>query len=289
MQKMQRIVLIGVGLIGGSFVLDLKRNGLVEHVHGIDTNAENLQRAIERKVIDSASTEIDQNIQLADLIIIATPVGIIRTICDQIKPFLNQKTIVMDVGSTKQLTLTAFQEALPLHLPNCVATHPIAGSDRSGATAAQFSLFNNKKLILCAHPQQNQSSYDTVKNLWQIIGADIYELSALEHDQIFATVSHLPHLLAYAYINQVADLPNAQTCFNFAASGFQDFTRIAASHPAIWTDVSLANQDTLLQLLNQHKSQLNYLINLLENKDKQGLYDYYESAQVIRENWQKHN
>ncbi len=287
MSKPLHIALIGVGLIGGSFVLDLKRHHLVSHIHGIDTDAQNLQRALERRVIDSSCTQIDEQLGLADLIIIATPVGIIEHICQQISPFIRHDAIVMDVGSTKQVTIQAFRNALPKHLPFCVAAHPIAGSDRSGATAAQFSLFANKKLVLCAHEQQNQQAYTTVKSLWEIVGAHIHELSAQEHDAIFATVSHLPHLLAYAYINQVANRDNAQTCFHFAASGFQDFTRIAASHPAIWTDVSLANQETLLQLLEEQQDQLKQLIHLLSNKDKQGLFDYYAAAQKVRENWHK--
>ncbi len=281
------IVLIGVGLIGGSFVLDLKRQNVCSHVHGIDLDAENLKRAIERKVIDSSSTEIDAAVTQADLIVIATPVGTIKGICQRLIPFLKANTIIMDVGSTKQVTLESFQAALPHHLPYCVAAHPIAGSDRSGATAAQFSLFANKKLILCANPVQNDQAYQTIKQLWQSVGASIHELSAQEHDEIFATVSHLPHLLAYAYINQVASASNSKACLDFAATGFQDFTRIAASHPAIWTDVSLANQTTLLKLLQEQQEQLQHLIHLLKTQDKQGLYDYYQQAQVIRENWHK--
>ena len=152
---LNQITLIGVGLIGGSFVLDLKRLGLVRHVTGIDVNESNLERALERKVIDSAAVGIRaEHIAAADLVLIATPVSTLGDICRTIAPFLRPDTVVSDVGSTKQSALAAFAEHLPQHLPQCVAAHPIAGSDRSGALAAQFGLYQDKKLILCPHETQ---------------------------------------------------------------------------------------------------------------------------------------
>ena len=284
---LKQITLIGVGLIGGSFVLDLKRQGLVEKVVGIDLDADNLARALERKVIDEAFEEINtQSVGGADWVLIATPVATLPHICRQLAPLLSAPTIVSDVGSTKQSALAAFAEHLGAHLPRCVAAHPIAGSDRHGALAAQFGLYQDKKLIICPHAQQDAGALETVETLWQAVGARTYGMSAATHDAIFAAVSHMPHMLAYAYVHQIAEHPDGQTYLDFAASGFRDFTRIASSHPAIWTDICIANKDSLLYLLAGQQQALAYLQNLLQSNDADALYRYFEEAQHTRDDWQ---
>ena len=284
---LKQITLIGVGLIGGSFVLDLKRQGLVEKVVGIDLDADNLARALERKVIDEAFEEINtQSVGGADWVLIATPVATLPHICRQLAPLLSAPTIVSDVGSTKQSALAAFAEHLGAHLPRCVAAHPIAGSDRHGALAAQFGLYQDKKLIICPHAQQDAGALETVETLWQAVGARTYRMSAATHDAIFAAVSHMPHMLAYAYVHQIAEHPDGQTYLDFAASGFRDFTRIASSHPAIWTDICIANKDSLLYLLAGQQQALAYLQNLLQSNDADALYRYFEEAQHTRDDWQ---
>ena len=284
---LKQITLIGVGLIGGSFVLDLKRQGLVEKVVGIDLDADNLARALERKVIDEAFEEINtQSVGGADWVLIATPVATLPHICRQLAPLLSAPTIVSDVGSTKQSALAAFAEHLGAHLPRCVAAHPIAGSDRHGALAAQFGLYQDKKLIICPHAQQDAGALETVETLWQAVGARTYRMSAATHDAIFAAVSHMPHMLAYAYVHQIAEHPDGQTYLDFAASGFRDFTRIASSHPAIWTDICMANKDSLLDLLAGQQQALAYLQNLLQSNDADALYRYFEEAQHTRDDWQ---
>ena len=285
---LRQITLIGVGLIGGSFVLDLKRKGLVAQVVGIDVSADNLARALERKVIDAAFAGIHRDsIANADLVLIATPVATLPAICAQIAPLFGEHTIVSDVGSTKQSALQAFAEHLPQHLPHCVASHPIAGSDRHGALAAQFGLYEGKKLILCPHPAQNETSLHTVESLWQAVGANTFRMAAAEHDAIFAAVSHLPHLLAYAYVHQIATHPDGTLYLDFAASGFRDFTRIASSHPTIWTDITLANRDSLLALLAGHQQQLAQLQSALQDNDAEALYRYFTEAKTTRDDWQK--
>ena len=284
---LKQITLIGVGLIGGSFVLDLKRQGLVEKVVGIDLDADNLARALERKVIDEAFEEINtQSVGGADWVLIATPVATLPHICRQLAPLLSAPTIVSDVGSTKQSALAAFAEHLGAHLPRCVAAHPIAGSDRHGALAAQFGLYQDKKLIICPHAQQDAGALETVETIWQAVGAHTYRMSAATHDAIFAAVSHMPHMLAYAYVHQIAEHPDGQTYLDFAASGFRDFTRIASSHPAIWTDICMANKDSLLDLLAGQQQALAYLQNLLQSNDADALYRYFEEAQHTRDDWQ---
>ena len=283
---LNQITLIGVGLIGGSFVLDLKRLGLVRHVTGIDVNESNLERALERKVIDSAAVGIRaEHIAATDLVLIATPVSTLGNICRTIAPFLQPDTVVSDVGSTKQSVLAAFTRHLPQHLPQCVAAHPIAGSDRSGALAAQFGLYQDKKLILCPHETQNPEAEALVGRLWQAVGAQIFRMSAQEHDAVFAAVSHLPHILAFAYVHQILDHADGATYLDFAATGFRDFTRIASSHPAIWTDICFANRDSLLKLLEGQQRQLEKIASLLRNSDSDGLYRYFAEAKQTRDDW----
>lgn len=282
----QQITLIGVGLIGGSLVLDLKRQGLVRQVVGIDLDADNLERALERKVIDIAYTHIQHDsIAQADIVLIATPVATLPTICQAIAPFLRPDTIVSDVGSTKQSALSAFRQHLPEHLAHCVAAHPIAGSDRHGALAAQFGLYQDKKLIICPHEQQNEHAFHTIKQLWQAVGAQIYIMPAIEHDAIYAAVSHMPHVLAFSYVHQIKDHADGQTYLNFAASGFRDFTRIASSHPAIWTDICLANRAGLLDLIQGQRQQLDQIETLLNTGDSDGLYRYFAEAKQTRDDW----
>ena len=283
---LNQITLIGVGLIGGSFVLDLKRHRLVRTVIGIDTRPANLERALERRVIDRASSQITPAaIQNSNLVLIATPVASLPVICQALAPLLSPHTIISDVGSTKQSALAAFAQHLPQHYPRCVASHPIAGSDRSGALAAQFGLYQNKKLILCPHAQQDTGSLKTIAALWQSIGAQVHQMSAAEHDQIFAAVSHFPHLLAFAYVHQMLEHPQGAHYLNFAGSGFRDFTRIAASSPEMWRDIALANRDSLLQLISEQKHQLEKLERSLKNRNAQELHDYFQAAQQLREEW----
>lgn len=281
-----RITLIGVGLIGGSFVLDLKRHKLAAHIVGIDTDRANLDRALERHVIDTADTQIRPEYAAeSDLVLIATPVAALGTICARLAPHIGAQTIISDVGSTKQSALAAFRLHLPQHFAQCVAAHPIAGSDRSGATAARFDLFRNKKLIVCPHAEQDSGSLKTVEYLWQAVGAHTYRMEAAEHDAVFAAVSHFPHLLAFAYVHQMLDHPNGEQYLHFAGSGFRDFTRIAASNPHMWKDIMLENRQAMLALIEDQKRQLDYLSDCLNRQDAAVLAAYFGEARDVREAW----
>ena len=285
-EPIRQLTLIGVGLIGGSFALDLKRLGLVRHVAGVDTDAANLERALERRVIDSASCDISAaNVGEAELVLIATPVAALAAVCRAAAPLLRADAIVSDVGSTKQSALAAFAEHLPQHLPRCVAAHPIAGSDRHGALAAQFGLYRNKKLVICPHEGQQPAAAGRIAALWQAVGAQVHRMDAAEHDAVFAAVSHLPHLLAFAYVGQIREHPDVQTFLDFAASGFRDFTRIASSHPAVWRDIALANRGFLQQLAAAQRAQLERLETMLQNRDADGLYRYFAAAKQTRDEW----
>lgn len=283
---LQQITLIGVGLIGGSFVLDLKRHKLVNRVVGVDLDAENLNRALERRVIDVAFDKIcAEAVAQSDLVLIATPVATLPKICATLANWLPENAIVSDVGSTKRSAIDAFRQHLPRHFARCVAAHPIAGSDRSGALAAQFGLYQNKKLILCPHETQDSGCLNAVQQLWQAVGANTHMMSADEHDEIFAAVSHFPHLLAFSYVHQMLDNPNGARYLDFAGSGFRDFTRIAASNPQMWADIMLANKQSLLDLIAAQQTQLAYLSGCLNDENKSALRDYFQAAKTVREEW----
>lgn len=288
MNILSKLVLIGVGLIGGSFALDLKRTRQVDKVVGIDLDDNNLIGAQERHVIDEAFNHIHQDaLSGADLVMIATPVNTLPEICRQLAPLLDKNTIITDVGSTKQSALLAFEQYLPQHFPYCVATHPIAGSERSGALAAQFGLYEHKKLILCPHPHQDSGSLKRVQQLWQNIGANTFLLDARKHDEIFAAVSHFPHLLAFSYMNQLLDCLESATLLSFAGSGFRDFTRIAASSASMWKDIILVNKDSLLNLIDAQQNQLNKIKKMLENQDDKAILAYLEHAKKARQSWEE--
>lgn len=284
MPILNHIALIGVGLIGGSFVLDLKRQGLVRTVTGIDTDRDNLQRALERGVIDRASVAIDKNsIGGADLVLIATPVATVPAILTALRPVLPEYTWISDVGSTKISVIEAFRRCLPDSIHRCIAAHPIAGSDKSGADAAQYGLFQNRKLIITPHGGEDSDGIALIENLWCAVGAEIYTMDAQKHDAVFAAVSHMPHLAAFAYVHQLFEHPDGKAYLKFAATGFEDFTRIASGHPAVWADICLANRDNLLELVRGLGRQLDTLETILLNRDRPSLYRYFEEAKATRD------
>ncbi|EFH23826.1 prephenate dehydrogenase [Neisseria polysaccharea] len=284
MPILNHIALIGVGLIGGSFVLDLKRQGLVRTVTGIDTDRDNLERALERGVIDRASAVINaDSIGGADLVLIATPVASVPAVLTALRPVLPEHTWISDVGSTKISVIEAFRRCLPDRLHRCIAAHPIAGSDKSGADAAQYGLFQNRKLIITPHGGEDSDGIALVENLWRAVGAEIYTMDAQKHDAVFAAVSHMPHLAAFAYVHQLFDHPDGKAYLKFAATGFEDFTRIASGHPAVWADICLANRDNLLELVRGLGRQLDTLETILLNRDRPSLYRYFEEAKATRD------
>ncbi|QZA79072.1 prephenate dehydrogenase/arogenate dehydrogenase family protein [Deefgea tanakiae] len=287
MQSIERLVLLGTGLISGSFALALKRARLVKRVVGVGRNIENLERALELGVVDEVSTDAAQAVRGADLVLLGTPVGQMGRLMQQIAPNLPVDCVVTDGGSTKQDVCALFRENLPRHLAMCVPGHPIAGSDLSGASAAQFGLYEGRRVVLTPLPENDLLVVEWVRQLWVSCGATVYEMSAEQHDGIFSAVSHAPHLLSFAYMNSVLDRYNAEQCLDFAASGFRDFTRIAGSHPDMWRDIALANRDSVLGDLKANVAQLNHLIQLLESGRGDELTGFIQRASRARIEWGK--
>lgn len=288
MALLRRMVVVGVGLIGGSLALDVKRLGLADCVAGVDTYAANLRQALDLGVVDEGFASLGQAISAdTDWVLLAAPVGAVERICSELSPLLPAGCVVSDVGSTKQSALAAFARYLPDAWPRCVAAHPIAGTERSGAAAAQVGLFTGKRLIICPHDRQDTAALARVAALWQAVGARVEHMDAAAHDAAFAVVSHLPQLLAYAYMRQVAHAPEAEAWLRLAGSGFRDFSRLAASEPAMWADIALANRENLLALLDGQQRQLARLRECLAQEDGAGLREMFTEASTARQAWEK--
>lgn len=284
---MKKLVIFGVGLIGGSVALALKKHAGAPFIVGIGRSAESLGKAKTLGVIDALETNIHAACSDADMILIAAPVAQTSAILQSIKPHLETKTIITDAGSTKSDVLAAAREALGEQFNQFVGGHPIAGAEKSGVNAAQADLFLGKNVVLTPALETNQDAVSRVMQLWRDCGAKVSEMPAETHDSIFAAVSHLPHLLAFALVNEIANRPNAAQLFSFAASGFRDFTRIAGSHPEMWRDIALANKTALLGEISAYEQQLSILKQLLVNEDGKGLEALFQTASTARNNWAK--
>jgi prephenate dehydrogenase len=282
---LKKIVIFGVGLIGGSVALALKKAGSTAQIVGVGRSSQSLQTALDLGVIDTASSDIAAAVKDADILLIAAPVAQTTTILSAIKPHLTASTVITDAGSTKGDVLQCAQEILGAQFNQFVGGHPIAGAEKSGVTAAMADLYTNKNVVLTPAAATNPQAIQRVKTLWLTCGANVSEMSAATHDGIFAAVSHLPHLLAFALVDDIAARPNAEQLFGFAASGFRDFTRIAGSHPEMWRDISLANRTALLNELHAYQAELARLHELLEREDGNGLQALFERASIARNNW----
>ena len=274
-----------MGLIGGSVALALKKANFSTHIVGVGRTQASLNEALKLGVIDSIEFNIDAALESAELVLIAAPVAQTARILQSIKPHLKNQTIISDAGSTKGDVLACAREILGEQFSQFVGGHPIAGAEKSGISAANPDLFIGKNVVLTPNAETNRDAVAGVAKLWKKCGANVTEMSAENHDNIFAAVSHLPHLLAFALVDDIASRSNAAQLFSFAASGFRDFTRIAGSHPEMWRDISLANRTALLGEISAFESELSQLKQLLENGDGAGLQALFERASVARNNW----
>ena len=284
---MKKIVIFGVGLIGGSLALALKLKYPNLVIVGVGRNSYNLQDALNLGVIDTAETDIEQAVKNADMVVIATPVAQTPTILSAILPHLEPQTVITDVGSTKSDVVAYAKAILDKKSLQFVAGHPIAGAEKSGVTAAKTDLFIGKNIVLTPSENASQDAVQKVRAMWLATGANVSEMTAAQHDSIFAAVSHLPHLLAFALVDELASRNNAQQLFDFAASGFRDFSRIAGSSPEMWRDVAIANREALLLELEAYQTKLSSLQEKLKNQDATGLQAMFDRASKARNNWAK--
>jgi prephenate dehydrogenase len=280
-----KVVVFGVGLIGGSFALGLKAAGQVEEVVGFGRSIATLTQALDLGIIDRVGVNVGQDVADADLVLIATPVGQMPDVMARIAPYLGAQTLVTDGGSTKEDVVAAARAHFGDKAGQFVPAHPIAGAENSGAAAARADLYREKKVVLTPLPENSVLNVARVRSAWEWCGAQVHELSASEHDRVFAAVSHLPHLLSFALVHDLVVRENSELFFRFAASGFRDFTRIAASHPEMWRDICLANRVALLEELDRYRAQLDDLHDALQRGDGVALEQTFDVARKARRSW----
>ena len=289
-----KLVVIGVGLIGGSFALALRKAGVVRHITGVGRSRENMRRALALGEIDEISSDVESALKDAELVFLAVPVGQTGEIMAQISAYLAPSTIVTDAGSTKQDVVAAARSHLVPHLKNFVPGHPVAGAEKSGAGAANADLFRGKNVVLTPLEETSREAAQKVTELWEACGARVSQMSADRHDEILAAVSHLPHVLAFALMNHVAsargdasDTGRDNDLLRFAGSGFRDFTRIAGSSPEMWRDICLGNREALLNQIDAYQKELTGLREILAHGDGDALVKLFANARSARERWLK--
>jgi prephenate dehydrogenase len=285
--KIGKLVVIGVGLVGGSFSLALKKARAVRHVVGVGRSRKNLATARRLRIIDEASTDAARAVRDADLVLLAVPVGQMAQIMAHIAPHLPAHAIVTDGGSTKQDVVACARRFLGGHFARFVPAHPIAGTEKSGATAAFAGLYRGRSVIITPQPGTAAPALRLVRAAWQHCGARIVQLDAREHDSIFAAVSHLPHVLAFTLVNALARRPNARALFGFAGGGLRDTVRIAGSSPEMWRDICIANREPLLAALDEYEKELEGVRSAIESGDGASLERLFERARAARAKWLK--
>jgi prephenate dehydrogenase len=281
----EKLALVGVGLIGGSFALALKQAGAVREVIGVARNPDTLAAARARGLIDRAADWAD--VGQADCILVAVPVGETAAVLGKLAPHLKAGAVITDAGSTKANVVAAARSALGARFADFVPGHPIAGSELSGPNAARADLYQGKKVVLTPDAATRPDALALVRALWAATGAQVEALDAAQHDRVFAAVSHLPHLAAYALVDDLAQRADGDLFFRFAASGFRDFTRIAGSSPEMWRDIALANRDALTSELDVYVAALQVLRDAVEQGDADALLTIFSRARAAREHWMK--
>ncbi len=279
----QRLAIVGVGLIGGSLARALRDAGHVREIVGCGRSLANLQRAVDLGVVDRIETSLNKAVSGADMVVLATPVGTMPEILAAISPYLDKDAIVTDVGSVKGAVVAAARTLLGTKLGSFVPGHPIAGTERSGVEASLADLYAGRRVVLTPLPENLPESVARVRAMWQAAGADVVEMGVEHHDEVLAATSHLPHLLAYALVDLLAQLEDRREVFAFAAGGFRDFTRIASSDPVMWRDISLANRAAVTHMLKAYRDELDRLMAAVEGGNREALLDLFTRAKAARD------
>ena len=278
-----KITIIGVGLIGGSLAKAIKENGLAKVVFGFGRNSDRLKMAQKTNVIDQYSTTLEEAINESDIVVIATPVGSFKEILSEIKPFLTGKIIITDVGSTKTNIVSMVNQTLGEHSNCFIPAHPIAGKEKSGFEASEPNLFINKKVIITPLEANSSDSIKLVQKMWENIGADVDFMSPESHDELLGMTSHLPHMLAFSLVNYlISKNPSASI---YAAGGFKDFSRIASGDNVMWRDICIQNKDQIISHIKGYQKTLDSLVEAIENENRDKLDLLFTNAKKTRDSW----
>lgn len=278
-----KLAIIGVGLIGGSLARALRRARACDQIIGFGRNRDHLKKAVELGVIDDFSTQLERVVKDADVIVLATPLKTTESLLREMRPLLKENVVLTDVGSAKTCVIEDAENALGELMPRFVPGHPIAGTEKSGVEASFAGLFEDHRVILTPLPGTAVDALQQVTAMWECVGAEVTHLDAEHHDQILAATSHLPHLLAYALVDCLAGMRDRDEIFEFAAGGFADFTRIASSHPEMWHDICFSNRQQLLAVFDHFNSRLQMIRQAIEQGDSETLLAIFTRAKQSRD------
>ena len=283
--RFERLALIGCGLMGGSFALAARQAGLVRTIVGFSASEKTRQRARELRIIDQACASVAEAVNGADLVLLAVPVGAMASSFAAMAPALSAQALLMDVGSTKSDVIAAAQTHLGDKLACFVPAHPIAGKEVAGIEHADARLYQDRRTILTPLSSNSMRHTKQAHDIWSAMGSHVSTMTAADHDQTFAAVSHLPHLLAFAAVHALTTHPQGADYLDMAGPGFRDFSRIAASDPAVWRDILSANRTEVLAQLAHFQSSLALFEAAMQQGDTTGLQQLIEQASDERSGW----
>lgn len=281
--EFKRVAIIGVGLIGGSLAQALRAKSITADIIGCGRNTEHLELARELGVVDTFTINPADAADGADLIVVAVPVGAMTAVMRAIMPRLSAHTIITDAGSTKCSVIAAARDGLGDAISQFVPGHPVAGTEQSGVAAAFPELFENRRVILTPTAQTDVQATRKVRRMWEAVGAQVSEMAAEHHDEVLGATSHLPHLLAFTLVDNLARMQERREIFKYAAGGFSDFTRIASSSPEMWTDIVCANKPALLAVLDSYMQDLQTLRTAIADDRRDAIAKRFLRAKTARD------
>ena len=283
--RFEKLALIGCGLMGGSFALALREAGWVKQIVGFRASEKTRHRAVALHVIDQACHSVAEAVQDADLVLLAVPVGAMQSSFEALRPALSAHALLMDVGSTKCDVVAAAQQHLGERLSCFVPAHPIAGKELAGIEHAESNLYQARRTILTPLPQTGEAQLQAARAVWEAVGSHVTVMNPEAHDATFAAVSHLPHLLAFTAVNAITSQLQGATFLDMAGPGFRDFSRIAASDPAVWRDILSANQAEVLTQMAHFRTALDAFETVLKQGDTAALQHLIQQASQVRSAW----
>ncbi len=283
MGTIPRLCILGVGLIGGSLALALKRARCVGEIVAYEKNPAYQVKALALGMIDRAESHLAAALKSSDIVVLAVPLGAMRGLLREMASYLPANAVITDVGSVKGNVIAAAYAELGPNIVNFVPGHPIAGTEKNGPEAAFADLFRDHKVILTPLPENRVEAVETIRVMWRQVGAEVVESTVEHHDQLLAGTSHLPHILAYTLVDLLAKVGETGEALQFAGGGFRDFSRIASSDPSLWRDICLANQAPLLTLLERFGSELQVVSEAIRQRNGEQLLEIFRRAKAARD------
>ena len=281
----KKLTIFGVGLIGGSLALALKKANFCEQIVGCSRDEAHLKRAVELGVIDEYELQPEAAVADADVVFLSVPMRAMESVMSKFKAGLSPNAIITDGGSSKASVVAAAKNVFGVVPDRFVPAHPIAGREKSGVEAAFDSLYQNHKVILTPLEHTDADAIDVVTSMWQAAGAEVAKLGVEQHDSVLAATSHLPHVVAYALVDTLSGATFVDEIFQFAAGGFRDLSRIASSDPTMWSDICIENRAAILEMIEAYTSSLNHIRDMIQNSDHQQLFETFEKSKKTRDSY----